>query len=155
MADSVEERIIQNVVEVLRSITKANGYSLDVQRVYRMDENVLNAIERPAIVVLHQGVKEHYGSIDQVECRLALTLWLGMNRDDGWQSAMTRWAADVKKALRLDCGRGNAGGSANAFDTHIVGHDTANTVDGYPIAIVEIDIEVQYRHAFGDDTQQN
>lgn len=150
--DTVEERIVADVIATLDGIAAGAEYYTDVERVYEMEGSVLDDIERPAIVVLHQGTKQKYGSIDQVECRIALTLWLGMDRGDGWQKAMRRFVTDVVKALRVDCGRGVSGGSSNAFDTHIVGHDVANEGDGFPIAVAEVDIEIQYRHLLSDPT---
>jgi len=151
--DTVEERILANVVTTLAAIATGTDFYTTVSRVHRMEGNVLDLPERPAVVVLHDDTGQKYGSIDQVECRLKLTLSLVMNREpSSWSQDIARFVTDVVKALRTDCGRGTASGSSNAFDTYIVGHRVANESDGFPLAIAEVDVEIQFRHLLSDPT---
>lgn len=152
LTETVEERIAADLKTTLAAVSIANGFSVDVRRVYEMEGSVLTNIEVPCITLLDRGIKEHYGSHDQVECRQSFTLALNMERSSGWQRRMRLFANDLKRALRVDCGRGTAGGSANAFDTHIVGSDVANEDDGFPLAVAEVDVEIQFRHLLSDPT---
>lgn len=151
--DTVEERILADLITTLAAIAAGSDFYTSVARVHRMEGNVLDLPERPAIVVLHDETAQKYGSIDQVECRLKLTLSLVLNREPAsWSQDIARFVTDVTKALRVDCGRGTFSGYANAFDTYIVGHRMANESDGFPLAIAEVDVEVQFRHLLGDPT---
>lgn len=152
LAETVEERIVADMKATLAAISIANGFSVDVRRVYEMEGSVITNVEVPCITLLDRGVKDHYGSQDQVECRYAFTLALNQERSAGWQRRMRLFANDVKRALRVDCGRGFAGGSSNAFDTHIVGSDVANEDDGFALAVAEVDVEIQFRHLLSDPT---
>lgn len=150
--ETVEERILADVLTTLAAIAAGADYYTDVERVYRMTGNAIANVERPSVTVLHEDTKDKYGSVDQLEQRLFLTLSLGMDKTDNSARDMARFVADVKKALRADYGRGTHNGSANAFDTHIVGHRVANEDDGFPLAIAEVDVEIQFRHLLSDPT---
>lgn len=150
--ETVEERIVADVVSTLGTIAAGADFYTSVERVYQMYGSVLTAPELPCVVVLDGGVKTKYGCIDRVESRLALTLSLALNRDDNWQRDIRRFVLDVQKALRVDCQRGTFAGVENAFDTYIVGHDVANESDGFPLAVAEVHVEIQFRHLLSDPT---
>jgi hypothetical protein len=153
-AETVQDRIIANVVSTLLAIAAGADYYTTVLRVYEMKGNPLQSPEMPCAIVQHMGCSEQYGSIDLVECNLKLTIGLVMAKDesDAWQKNIRRFAEDAKVALRADFGRGTYASSQNAFDTYIEGTEVANEQDGFPVALAQINVRIQFRHLLDDPT---
>lgn len=153
--DTVHDRIMANVVSTLAAITAGPTYYTTVARVYEMTGNPLKQPQMPCAMVHHMGTDERYGAIDQVEVNLRLAIGLCMTHDDStgnWQRDVRRFAEDVKAALRTDYGRGTFGGIANAFDTYIEGTEVANEADGFPVALAQVNVRIQFRHSLYDPT---
>jgi hypothetical protein len=153
--DTVHDRIVANIVATLAAVTAGTDFYTSVKRVYEMNGDPLSSPEMPCALVQHMGIEEHYGSIDQVECNLRLAVGLCMTKDDStgtWQRDVRRLAEDAKKALRADFGRGTFSGSQNAFDTYCEGIEVANEADGFPVALAQVNVRIQYRHKIDDPT---
>lgn len=151
--EPVEERILQDVQTTLAAIAAGDAYYTTVKRVHGMTQDPLECRELPAICVTYEQTPEEYGAIDVVECGLKLQLYLVMDKQrDTWRRDLTRFVADVKKALRVDHGRGNVNGQANAFDTLITNTVLANQTDNFPVAMARVEVQVTYRHLVEDPT---
>jgi len=151
--DTVHDRIVANVVSTLAAIVAGATYYTTVVRVYEMRGNPLASPQMPCALVQHMGTQEDYGAIDQVEVNLRLAIGLCMTKDDStgtWARDVRRFAEDVKAALRTDFGRGTFGGTANAFDTYIEGTEVANEADGFPVALAQVNVRIQFRHSLYD-----
>lgn len=153
--DTVHDRIIANVLATLAAITAGDSYYTTIAQVHEMKGNALLLPEMPAAIVQHMGCPESYGAIDVIECNLKLAIALVMNRDDSghWQQQIRQFAEDAKRALREDFNRGQYGGTSNAFDTYVEGTDIANESDGFPVALAQINVRIQFRHLIEDPTQ--
>jgi hypothetical protein len=152
--DTVHDRIMANVIASLATIVAGASFYTTVSRVHEMKGNAFACLEMPAVIVSHLGCDEKYGAIDQVECNLKLAVSLVMKHDESgnWQRDIRRFAEDAKKLLRTDFGRGTFAGNANAFDTYIEGVEVANENDGFPVALAQINVRIQFRHNLDDPT---
>lgn len=152
--DTVEDRIFANVLSTLLTIAAGTDYYTTIQRVHEMRGNPVQLAELPAAIVQHMGCPESYGAIDQVECNLRLAIGLVMPKDESgaWQKNIRQFATDAKRALRADFGRGTFAGSQNAFDTYIEDTIVANEQDGFPVALAQINVRIQFRHLLTDPT---
>jgi hypothetical protein len=152
--ETVQDRIIANVLTTLAAIAGGSTYYTTVARVYEMKGNPLQSPEMPCAIVQHMGLDEKYGSIDTIDCNLRLAVALCMPKDESghWQQLIRQLAEDAKRALRDDFGRGTFAGMQNAFDTYVEGTEVANEADGFPIALAQINVRIQFRHLFDDPT---
>src|SRR5690349_12985896 len=152
--ETVENRIVANVLTTLAAIVAGATFYTTVERVHEMRGNPFICKELPCAIVQHMGCPEKYGAIDQVECNLQLAIALVMKKDDSgeWARNIRRFADDAKRALRADYGRGTFAGNANAFDTYIEGTEVANENDGFPVALAQINVRIQFRHHIDDPT---
>jgi hypothetical protein len=154
-ADStVQDRIIADVLSTLAAIVAGATFYTTVACVYEMKGNPLQSPEMPCAIVQHMGCDEKYGAIDSIECNLRLAIGLVMSKDESvhWQQLIRQLASDAKVALRADFGRGSFGGSSNAFDTFIDGTEVANEADGFPVALAQVNVRIQFRHLIDDPT---
>lgn len=152
MAESVEQRVIDNVVSTLEGITIAGGYQQTVKKVHVMDANAIDVPEIPAAVVLHQTTEQHTTHPKcpngLVTCFLHLLVWITANKEPTtWKRDIGRFAQDVAKALRTDWTRG-----ALAIETHIDEIKLANEGDGFPVAVAQLAVRVHFRHLHEDHT---
>lgn len=111
MADSVRERILQDVEATLRMVKTTNGYANTIAKVMRVD--FTNPFNGPFPLALIHEPDENYtligsrGNDDvyQVDVNLEIGLWI---EKPGASKAtpMNSLLADVKKALMVDRTRG-------------------------------------------------
>ena len=112
MADSIEEKIVQNIVTTLQGITVANGYNNTVKLVTDDPEAGLNLQLFPAIFVAVGSEVPDRGatSVTRREMNLTLEYWLRAQINPRAAAASLR--ADIQKRMMVDPHRG-----ANAVDT--------------------------------------
>jgi len=152
--EPVESRILDNLKSTLAAITAGADYYTSVLKVHDMDQGFLQARELPAICVEHKGTPEEpYDSTGLVMANSIVDLYCVAPKTPTWRRDILRFAADVKKALRVDCGRGvTPDGQANAFDTTVDNTVLANEADGFPVALARLEVRVTFRYLFNDPT---
>lgn len=148
--DTVEERIIANVITTLALIVAGDDYYTTIKTVQEMEGSALENIPKPCAIVYYDENDESYGDQDRVQNFLHLKIGLGTHLGPTWRKDMRRFVADVKRALRVDTGRGTFNESQNAFDTYIDKTVIASATDGFPCGVGQIDITIQYRNLFSD-----
>lgn len=156
VAASVEERILDNVIETLRGISEGDTYHTDVRRVYLMTSNVMEVPEMPAIIVVPMASPEAYRDACGVTVHMKMALVCGIEAQPGsgdpedptpWARDVRRLAVDARRALRVDHTRGGL-----AVDTAV---DEAEVFDAAPdttIAGAQVLVDVHFRHHFTDPT---
>lgn len=152
MAESVEQRILDNVVSTLQGITTGAGYQQTVKQVYVFEGNALDAPEIPCAVVLHERTERSAvaprAPNGVVTCFLHLLVWASIEKEPTtWKRDIGRLASDIDKALRVDWTRG-----ALAFDTHVDEVKVANEGDGFPVPVAQLAVRIHFRTAYEDST---
>jgi hypothetical protein len=155
--DPVEERIIANLQTTLAGISPTSltaNYYTQVNHVFVMDQAPTEeTVDQPAIVIVHVGTTRQFYCQDLDECVLSVDLYLIQVRNgDTWRRDAERFAADVRKALLLDRGRGSVSSIANAFDTDIVDEAQPNLLEANNTTLSRIAVKVVYRESILDPT---
>jgi hypothetical protein len=155
----VEDRILENVRDTLAAISTSNpttDFFSNVATVKLMDTHpsMLASLTLPAI-----GIAYAAGTIGTAEfltindCELSLEIYLCVPRNnDQWRRDISRLAADVTRALRVDPGRGTTNDSVNAFDTVVGKAEISNQAGDEPFAMAAMAVTVQYRFKNDDPT---
>ena len=76
MADTIAERIMQNLVTTLQGITVANGYSATIAQVYRNTDPSLSVVTFPYVFVPEPQEDTVDGPLGFSTKFAHLTLWL-------------------------------------------------------------------------------
>lgn len=157
-SETVEERIVQNVVATLQAISPTNPtteYWTTVKRVFRQDRDPQTVVqgETPAVAMLYESSTPYYDFVGVINYDLTLQLYLCMAKasETNWARDLGRFKADVQRALRLDPRRGTHNDDANAFDSHVT-EGRASNAENSPVVMARIDLLIQYRHLVNDPT---
>lgn len=155
MADSVEERIIADVVSTVQTVTTANGYSLDVAVVQRQQEDIDELRGGyPGAIVVHDGVSVLTRYIDATVSELSLAVVVGLERPGlEWATTMTNLLADISQALMADEGRGTFDGKSNARRTDVGQRFVGDhEIDGRGVVRGELAITVKFGFLNADES---
>ena len=148
MADSVEEKIIEDIEARLAEVTVANGFTTDVKLVRRQHGNAMDLNRFPAAIIVHEGTTRRNDRLGMVVCTLTLSLILAM-RSDGvrWPDDLQAFIADVDNKLRADVTRGG-----NAIITAIPRAEVYDSEElgSADIVAAQSIVEVEYRHLYLD-----
>ncbi len=150
MADSIRERIVQDVVSTLEGIRVSNGFDLDVQSVLRARLPGVKVQEFPTILVVEQSETKDQpatpgGLLGKWAASLSVALICWVRHEEMAREA-NRLLANVEKALMADLTRGGL-----AVLTNLVSNEMFVTEDiEAPKAGITVVIEVRYRHAEQD-----
>lgn len=153
MADTVKEKIVENVVTTLKTITTGNGYNNAVgNNVFRPQQHGSSLLSMPQIQVVEGAIRRSeespYGvwhgmlALD-LECTHVHATSDSRSTDEINDTLY----ADVLKALAADRTRGG-----NAIDTKIQGMQPLEINEENRQAGVIVDVEIEYRHAETDAT---
>lgn len=156
--ETVEDRIIENVRATLAAISPqstAESYWTTVKRVHVRDiEPLLAAVgEVPAVVVIYEACVPADGPTGVLAQDLQLQLHLCLSKaNSNWKRDLSRFAADVKRALLLDAGRGTLDDQPNAFDTTVSELRQANAPEESGLVMARVDVSIHFRHLPNDPT---
>lgn len=152
MADSVEERILQDVVATVQTVTIANGYDLDVKLVQRQGQDLEVIRSWPAVVVAHDGTQySRGGPFTQIGTLNLAIVYALKNEGDDWPTKVAEFRDNIIRALNSDTQRGTYSGNANARRTDITNSFTADA-DGRGVTLGEVQIAVRFGSDISDPT---
>lgn len=142
-----EEQVVTAFNDVLSSVTLANGYQTDVRRVYRWEDVPSSMPSSPFISYRTESTRRDDKSFAGIMVKwLTIDLLLVIK---GWQkheSRLSRFEADVERALRLDCTLGGKATNVTAGDSE---RFLPNPGKG-DAAFTVMTVEVQFRHYLND-----
>ena len=101
----IRDQILIQEAQVCRSITRANGYQVDVLAVYEHHESTVSGIkEWPALRVVDQGdhfIRRHGG---MYEAQISVAIWCYFREYDreNAKHLLRQLGADCQKALQAD-----------------------------------------------------
>ncbi len=153
MADTIREKILENIKTILEGISIANGYNNDIASVQRWKQAGNSLIQVPCIIV-NAGPEEKEqrpGLMSSCKFSCFVDVWIRHDENDNPGSTdkiLNSLLGDIEKALMVDYQR-----NGNAVNTRILRNLSFETTEGQPYAGLIIDIEVEYRHKIDDPTQ--
>lgn len=154
MTDSIREKIMQNLVDTLESITVGNGYKNTIRGVYRYEQEGNTLADVPCIEIIPMPENIDRSPNPYATCMLSLSIdvWFRHDKQDQPEPTdkyLITFLDDVTKALMVDNTRGGY-----AIDTIITGNYPFEGVQGQPYVGITISVDIQYRHKINDTTQQ-
>lgn len=153
MAETIREKIIEDIKTTLETITIANSYQNDIQSVQRWKQSGNSLIQVPCIIV-NAGPEEKEqrpGLMTSCKLSVMIDLWIRHDENDvpgSTDKLLNSLLGDIEKALMADYQRSN-----NAVNTRILRNISFEAVEGQPYAGLIIEVEVEYRHKTTDPTQ--
>ena len=146
MASSIREKVIDNVMDTIKSIRTNNGYDFSFSEIYRVPRQGFNVRGYPACMLIDFSEDKRDGvPMAYTTCNLHLQLicWNRKTNDAGQESVKV--LANVEKALKEDITRGG-----NAYDTNITSNQMILAEELLPNGGVIINFDVLYRHNLAD-----
>lgn len=145
MADSVREKILENLKTTLSGISVAGGYENDVASVQRWRQRGNPLKDVPCIVVVAGPEEKKKGPNPLVTVHFKVFLELYVRQDELDNSAtdaiLNSLLKDIEKALYLDITRSNNAQDTDIQDIVPFGADVGNGHSGLVIGV-----EILYRH---------
>lgn len=145
MADPISTQIIDNVVSTIGAIEAGATYNRTVRNCTRRVYYPSEISQYDTVFVYDMGTAKNYLASETDRKMLSITLNCWVQDGDNPAQAIDHLAADVEKALMVDCHRGNL-----AIDTYIKNIRKVITQDLEGEATCEIDIDIEFRHQHGD-----
>lgn len=101
---TVHDLILTAEAAVLATITRANGYQVDVQRVYINHESTLKQYEYPALRLVDQGeaFRRSVGFYYEISISIAVWAFFKESDRDNARTLLRQLQADAIKALHQD-----------------------------------------------------
>lgn len=145
MADTVREKIMQNIVTVLQGITVAAGYNNTIAAVERYKAYGNHSVDIPAIVVSEGDESDSNNADPLTSCVMEVYLAVGTRQAESDTAAsgavLNSLLGDIKKAVMTDHTRGGY-----AIDTEFKSIEPFEIEAGNAQIGLLISLEVQYRH---------
>jgi len=154
MADTIKNRILDNIKTAIEAVKKANGYANDINSVERW-EQAGNARLTIPCVIISSGVElktQKPGLLHECKLTVSVEIFTRHDKDDFADSTdelINSLVGDVEKALMVDTQRGEL-----AHNTYIINTVPFETVEGQPYAGYIIEVEIHYDHKVDDPTAQ-
>ena len=153
MAKIVREKILENIEATFNLISKVNGYENDIASFQRWLQ-AGNSLREVPCIVISAGPEEKTQGDSLINCRFNVNIDVWIRHDEATTAGSTdtiinSLLGDVEKALFVDYTRGGF-----AVNSVVTGNLPFESVEGNPYAGIIIDLEIQYRHAIGDLTQE-
>lgn len=146
---SRRDDIVDNITTELATITKANGYNLDISLVDEKLQEVMQVADKdlPALFVIDGTEKKADKDVDGLECELNIIIigYVKTDYADVTPSELLRkMIADVEKCLCADRSRGGI-----AFQTLLT---EVKTDEGLftPRGVMNMTFLIKYNQKFGD-----
>lgn len=154
MAESVRERILQQVQDTLEWITVENGYENTLRSVQRFRQDGQELANLPAAILIEGGDDvDLNGPLELTSRTLTVSVVLVQQQDTEQDArsaseVMNSLLADVQTAMQVDPRRGGL-----AIDTTESGIGEMNVEDGQPELVQTIGYRIAYRHLRNDPTE--
>lgn len=153
MAETVREKILQNIKTTLEGIKIANGYNFDFleSSVQRWSMHGNRMADLPMIIISPGNEEEKSVPLPHEECALSVYLDVFYVNDEvdvtPTDTYLSRLQGDIKKAILADHTRGG-----HAIDTNVLGTTPFETTEGQHYAGIIIELEIKYQHLRLDPT---
>ena len=151
MADTIRQKILDNMKTTLEGITVAAGYANDVNvQEWQQKGNDLEPAATTPVIVINMGPeeKEHKPSFI-INCILDVVLDVWVISPANTETKLNSLLGDIEKILAIDHTRGGY-----AENTHLINAVTFETVRGQPYAGITITVKIKYKHSSTDPTSQ-
>lgn len=144
MADSIREKILQNIETTLTAVTSLSS----VQR-WKMHGNTF--LNVPCVIINAGPEPKQPSPNPLMACQLTvfLDLWIRQAETDTTptDTVLNNIFSDIETALMADVTRGGF-----AVDSLVKNSVPGATIEGEPSALLEIELEIHYRHQQSDPT---
>lgn len=152
MADSIRERIIDDIVTTLQTISVENGYRNDLPGgVSRFEQDGASVAAHPGVIVTMASESKESVNIDMMDCTLEVAVEVFAidtgEIDDTTAGIVDSLTQDVEKALSADPQR-----SGLCTDSFVTTISPFGLVDGQPFVGVLLSYTARYRHDRKDST---
>ena len=144
MADTIKTQILANLITAIEGVTEANGYNRTVRAVARESKSLATA-ERDLVFVSSQREVKTFLESSLVEVTLHVGIACVIEDRSDLAKAVDDIAADIEKAICVDTSRGTL-----AKDTQVVGTEDHTSADMEPMGSSVMEVEITFRHAFGN-----
>lgn len=149
----VQERALQNLQTALEAINGSPGFytTLAPDGVHRnKGDNPLELKQFPAILMMEGEVsKDENSAWPMVECVMPVVLRCALNRRDGVETELRKFAADVAQAVRANYRLADGGGDV-ALVAEVTGEQAYQTDGVSPIGAVDVVLSIRYRYLYED-----
>ena len=152
MADSIREKILDNMETVLNTVTQAAGYEVTLQRVFRVPLSPFDSPMYPYAQLVDVGEALADGRDQPVWFSTwNLQVLIGVGNDEYIDASKraNMILASVHKALSVDPKRGGY-----AIDTTIIANRLILNDETMPFGGGELTAVILYRHRLGDPYTQ-
>jgi hypothetical protein len=150
MSETVREKILQDVLETLETVTVASGYDNTLASVQRWKQKGNDTtVNVPCVVIVAGTEKKEPKPNPLMTCMftVVLTVWTQQVDSDETptDTILDSLLGDIEKALMIDITRG--GYAQDSFITDVIPFET---VEGQPQCGLIINLDIQYRHLQDD-----
>jgi hypothetical protein len=157
MADSVKEKLFQELAKMLRTITVVNGYENDVLKVYEEVIPLGQISEFPALVI-DQGrdTTRPARTTGMLEFEVTVFLDCFMPESDAPQRLLRKMEQDLQRLFYRDLYTAGRGYSINgtAFEVKWVGSEPFGTRAEAPNNAMTVELLVSYHQNIIDATKK-
>lgn len=147
MADSIREKILDELVATVKDIKKSAGFDVDIRAGLRFKLPLVNVRKFPTVLVIDES--EDYDDPpphpESEQLTLHVTLRCYVSDRNDLSQEVNLILANVVKGVMVDRTRGG-----NAEDSTLIGNQTFVVDEAKPRGGVDIFIDIRYRHATDD-----
>lgn len=149
MADTIREKILDNISTVLNAIKTADGYVNTIASVQKWAQQGNDLATIPCIIINAgpENTKDNPGFIVEADFTVLLDVYQIAATDT--DAALNSLLGDVRKALMADYTRG--GYASNTKITNVIPFETEQ---GNPYAGLIVSVEIKYFFKSNDATSQ-
>ena len=147
MADPTKTLIVENLQTALQNITVANGYHRNVRTVSRLAKELSDAQGDAIFIAACREKKVPMSTTLRTEVTLTVMLAAIVYEQGDLAQAIDEIATDIEKAISVDESRGS-----KATSTNFVSVEDAATEGTDPLGSCLVEVEIVYRHRWGDPT---
>lgn len=149
MADTIREKILDNLQTTLQAITVAGGYVNTIASVQKWAQSG-NALAALPTIIINAGPEDRENRPGFItSCKLSVILDVYTVAATDTDAALNSLLGDITKALMADYTRGGY-----AVNTTIKSVIPFEAIEGQPYAGLIITVEIEYRHKLTDSTSQ-
>lgn len=146
MADSIREKILQNVETTILGITEEDGFEVTIRKVVRIPSALFDIVEFPFVSIVDATEEKQEGvPVQKTTCLLHLELVFWNQQWTDMSQVTNQILAAIEKAMGADPTRGGY-----AYDTDVVSNQLFLADESMPNGGGSIQLDILYRHKLGD-----
>jgi len=144
VSDTVKTRIVSDLMSAIENVTKKNGYNRTVRKVSTTSVPVTDA-QRDLVFITTGNETKTDRTNAVTECSLTVMIGCVVEDFSDLMKAVHDISADVTKAILSDPTRGGL-----AVDTRVSRIEDQVSSDLEPLGSCIMEVQIRYRHAWGD-----